>query len=115
MTNIFQQSISSIIALLSLVTAIGVLLHDTGIDKAVSSAYKVQTSDLSPDMAKIRSGSNLHPHAEHLTVKKDGHNHEMTPKRRISKKIASQAEARRSYGCGFHSDGLCLPLAGEWI
>lgn len=114
MINIFQQLANYIVVLLSLSTACGVLLHDTGIDKAVSSVlYKIQSSDPGTDTVKIRPGSNLHPHAEHMTVKKDVRNPDMLPRKRVSKKIEQNTDAKR-LGCGYHGDGVCMPLAGEW-
>lgn len=115
MTNILQRIVNSTVVLLSLSTATSVLLHDTSIDKAVSSMYEVQATDLTSDSVKIReirAGSNLHPHAGHLTVKKDARNPDMMPKKRVSKRIAQQSIRRMA--CGYHGDGVCMPLAGEW-
>lgn len=113
MINTFQQLASYLVVMFSLFTACGVLLHDTGVDKAITSIYKAQAADAATEAATIRSGSNLHPHAEHMSVKKDGgRNPDMMPRKRISKKLVQQ-QARRM-ACGYHADGVCMPLAGEW-
>lgn len=111
--NIAQQLITPLTVLLSLFTASGVLLHDTHIDKAfVSVANKPQVGDMSPEnVVQVRSGSNLHPHAEHMSVVKnktdDG---KALPRNRDRKNLVKRRAVR-----GYHGEGFCMPFAGEWI
>lgn len=110
--NIIQIIIAQVVTLVSLMTACGVLLHDTHIDKAMSSAVyktKLKSKDLSNEAA-ARPSSNLHPHAEHLSVKKDNSNLKAMPRKRNKSKITENRVGR-----GFHADGYCMPLAGEWL
>lgn len=110
--NTLQIIFAQIITLISLLTACGVLLHDTHIDKAVSSVVyktKTQAGDLTGEAA-TRPSSNLHPHAEHLSVKKDNSNLKAMPRKRNKNKIAENRVGR-----GFHADGYCMPFAGEWL
>ena len=110
--NISQIIIAQVITLVSLMTACGVLLHDTHIDKAVSSVVyktKLKSGDLNNEAA-ARPSSNLHPHAEHLSVKKDNSNLKAMPRKRNKSKITENRVGR-----GFHADGYCIPLAGDWL
>lgn len=111
--NITHILITNFITLISLATASGVILHDTHLDKAFSSATKVYaSSDLSGDASsKARPGSNLHPHAEHLQVVKDrADNTRALPRERDRKR----ATPKRAVHGGFHGNNYCMPLAGEW-
>ena len=110
--NTLQIIFAQIITLVSLATTCGVLLHDTHIDKMVSSVvYKTKLSggELSSEAA-ARPSSNLHPHAEHLSVKKDNSNLKAMPRKRNKSKITENRVGR-----GFHADGYCIPLAGDWL
>lgn len=110
--NILQIIIAQVITLVSLMTACGVLLHDTHIDKAVSSVVyktKLKSGELNSETA-ARPSSNLHPHAEHLSVKKDNSNLKAMPRKRNKSKITENRVGR-----GFHADGYCIPLAGDWL
>lgn len=111
MINLLQQIVSYTVLLFSVTTAFGVLLHDTGVDKAVSSIVlkPMAGADLTTEAVSARSGSNLHPHAEHMNVKKDGREIAMQPRRRAKKDVAVKRVMR-----GYHGDGICMPLAGEW-
>lgn len=87
--NISQIIIAQVITLVSLMTACGVLLHDTHIDKAVSSVVyktKLKSGDLNNEAA-ARPSSNLHPHAEHLSVQKDNSSLKAMPRKRNKNKI----------------------------
>lgn len=113
--NILQIAFSQIMTLLSLTTACGVLLHDTHIDKAVTTSIKVsqaQVNDFHPsEMAgRLRSGGNVHPHAEHLRVSKDGDASQAAIPRRRGKRDIIKKQIKT----GFHADNFCMPLAGEW-
>ena len=111
--NISQQIITPLTVLLSFLTAGGVLLHDTHMDKAfVSVANKPQAGDMTSDStATVRSGSNLHPHAEHMSVVKnktdDG---KALPRNRDRKNLVKKRAVR-----GYHGEGYCMPFAGEWV
>lgn len=110
--NITQTIITNFITLISLLTASGVLLHDTHLDKAFSSATKVQVAnDLSSDASsKARPGSNLHPHAEHLQIVRDRiDNTKALPRERDRKRATPKRFAQ-----GYHGNNYCMPLAGEW-
>ena len=110
--NILQIIFAQIITLVSLLTACGVFLHDTHIDKAMSSAIyktKAKSGDLANEAA-TRPSSNLHPHAEHLSVSKNNANLKAMPRKRNKNKLTEQRVGR-----GFHADGYCVPLAGEWV
>lgn len=110
--NITQTLVTHFIAFISLATASGVLLHDTHLDKAFSSATKVQAAgDASADTgAKVRPGSNLHPHAEHMQVIKGrADNAKALPRERDRKRSMSKRLAH-----GYHGNNYCMPLAGEW-
>lgn len=112
MKNMLKQFIGYMIASISLTTACGVLLHDTGLDKAVTtSIYKSQSGELGSDIVKMRTGSNLHPHAEQMSLKKDGRSPNMMPRKRVSK----QSVAAQKMALGYHGDGVCMPFAGEWV
>lgn len=107
--NITQTIFAQFIAIVSVLTASGVLLHDTSIDKAVISSYSTQGDNASADsatVAKVRS--NPHPHAEHLSVRKDKADPATLPKR-DRRRLAHRRQTR-----GFHGDNICLPLVGEW-
>jgi len=111
--NIAQLIFSQIITLMSLTTACGILLHDTHLDKAFTTTIKVTSvNDFHPDEAvgRLRAGGNVHPHAEHLRVHKDGDTSQAAiPRRRGKKDIV-----KKQLKTGFHGDNFCMPLAGEW-
>lgn len=106
-----NQLISQIIMLTSLMTACGVLVHDTHLDKAFTASVNHQLSDAhSEATGRLRPGGNAHPHAEHLKIPKDGSDNPCTvPRKRDKKHIVKRRVAR-----GYHGDNFCMPLAGEW-
>ncbi len=107
--NLSNLILAQIMTLISLFTATGILVHDTHIDRAFSSAmFKPRTSDLTAD-AQARPSSNLHPHAEHLTLTKDQATPKALPRDR-NKKLSDKRPTR-----GYHGDNYCMPLAGEWV
>ena len=107
--NFSNLIFAQIMTFISLFTAAGVLVHDTHIDRAFTSAlYKPQASDLATD-AQARPSSNLHPHAEHLTLTKDQASPKALPRDR-NKRIREKQPTR-----GYHGDNVCMPLAGEWV
>lgn len=111
--NVLQIIFSQIITTLSLTTACGVLLHDTHIDKAVTTNMKVaQVNDFHPDEAagRLRAGGNVHPHAEHLRVSKDGD----TSKAALPRRKTKVGRDKKVVKTGYHGDNFCMPLAGEW-
>lgn len=104
---------TQLIALLSLVTASGVLIHDTNLDKAFASAFHRPISkDMNTDTnANLRAGSQPHTHAEHLAVAKSrGDSAKVLPRDRDRKRTEIKRASR-----GYHGNGYCMPLAGEWI
>ena len=109
--NIINLLFAQALTLTSLLTVCGVVLHDTHVDKAFSSAlYKPQASDFSAD-TQARPSSNLHPHAEHLTVLKGKDTAvKALPRDRNKKHLVEKSPKR-----GFHGDNICMPLAGEWV
>ena len=109
--NMFQIVITQLIALLSLLIASGVLIHDTNLDKAFSSAaHQTVAKDMTDTNANLRPGGQPHTHAEHLNVKDRGDNAKVVPRRRDKKHIAPKRVVR-----GYHGNGICMPLAGEWV
>ena len=109
--NTFNIIVSQMIAILSLVTASGVLIHDTNIDKAFASAvYKPVNKEMNTDTnAAMRAGSNPHTHAEHMSVRHQGDAAKALPRERDRKRLAIKRVAQ-----GYHGNGICMPLAGEW-
>lgn len=113
--NVLQIITAQLIALVSLATASGVLLHDTQIDKAVIASIQAQalgTTEVNiGGHAKVRSSSNSHPHPEHTSVRKDGSDTTATlPKGRDRRKLLQKRQVK-----GFHGNNFCLPLVGEWV
>lgn len=108
--NITQIVIAQAISIISLLTLSGVLLHDTHLDKVFSVSQnqlvKDQTSEI---QTRVRLGSSLHPHTEHLSVHKDQSDTATLPKR-DRRRLAHHRRQTK----GFHGDNVCLPLAGEW-
>ncbi len=104
---------TQLIALLSLVTASGVLIHDTNLDKAFASAlHKPISKDMNTDTnANFRAGSQPHTHAEHLSVAKNrGDSAKVLPRDRDRKRTEIKRASR-----GYHGNNYCMPLAGEWV
>lgn len=113
--NILQIITTQLIALVSLATASGVLLHDTQIDKAVTASIQTQAlgaAEVSIEHhTKVRSGSNSHPHPEYTSVRKDGSDTTAAlPKGRDRRKLLQKRQVK-----GFHGSNFCLPLVGEWV
>ena len=107
--NITQTIFTQFIAIVSVLTASGVLLHDTSLDKAVISSYSAQGDKAPADSATVTMvRSNPHPHVEHLTMRKDQSDNASIPK------ANRRRQGHRKHVRGFHGDNLCLPLAGEW-
>lgn len=111
--NIPHLLMTQLIALFSLMTASGVLIHDTNIDKAMTSAMYKKVTDFGSDTnAQVRTSSNPHPHAGHMSVVKDqGDVAKTMPRSRDRKRAATNKRVAQ----GYHGNGVCLPLAGEWI
>ncbi|OYX42846.1 hypothetical protein B7Y94_02780 [Candidatus Saccharibacteria bacterium 32-49-12] len=110
--NLFQLFIAQLIALLSLVTATGVLIHDTNLDKALtSSVKKAAYGDMTDTNANMRAGSQPHTHVEHLAVKDRADAHKALPRKRDRKRAAVTKRVAQ----GYHGNGVCMPLAGEWV
>lgn len=108
--NITQIIIAQTIPIISLLTLSGVLLHDTHLDKVFDLSQNQLVKDVAGDtQPKVRTGTNLHPHAEHLSVRKDQSDKATLPKR------DRRRSAHRTQSKGYHGDNICLPLAGEWI
>ena len=108
--NIFNILLAQAFTLTSMLTVCGVVLHDTHVDKAFSSAmYKFQTSDFSSD-TQSRPSSNLHPDAEHLNILKGKDTTTKALPRDRNKKHLTEKSPKR----GYHGDNICMPLAGEW-
>lgn len=112
--NIIHIIMSHMIAILSLTTVSGVLIHDSHIDKAFASAINHFQADsvVTPqEAAKTRIGSNPHTHAEHMKVTSERNdNPSYMPKNRDRKRQAIKRQA-----LGYHGENFCLPLAGEWV
>ena len=108
--NFTNLLLAQAITLVGLVTACSVVLHDTNVDKAFSSAFhKTQTGDFASD-APMRPSSNPHTHAEHLSVVRDNQSTPRAlPRERNKRHMSDKRPAR-----GYHGENLCLPLAGEW-
>lgn len=110
--NITQIIASQFIALVSLTTLAGVLIHDVNIDKAFKTAtYKQSAKDVhtTDTSAHMRPGTTPHTHAEHLKVGNDRVDQAKALPRRDRKKVVQQVIR------GHHGDGICMPLAGEWV
>ena len=104
-----QTIFTQFVALVSIFTATGVLLHDTSIDKAVIYGYSVQDNKTPiNDGMVVKVRSNPHPHVEHLTMRKDQSDNAAIPK------AIRRRQGHRKLVRGFHGDNLCLPLVGEW-
>ena len=112
--NITSLVLTQFMTLLSLVTASGVLLHDTNLDKAFSTVIHGSTnsSEMNTETkANLRSGSQPHTHAKHLAVGRDQpDNAKMPPRNRDRKRSVV-----KRVGQGYHGNGYCMPLAGEWV
>ena len=110
--NFFEILTAQIIGFVGLTTACGVLIHDTHIDKAMSSAlYKTFSSDLSSETSATRPSANLHPHAEQMSVFKHNATDGKALPRDRNKRFSGE---NKRLARGYHGENFCMPLAGEW-
>ncbi len=106
----FTNLLSQLIALVSLLTACGVVLHDTSVDKAFSSAfYRTQKSDFTATTEVSARPANPHTHPQHLSVAKNQSAPRALPRERNKRFTSDKHPAR-----GYHGENICLPFAGEW-
>lgn len=113
--NTLQQIITQFTMLVSLMTACGVLMHDTNIDKAFVSAFNaVDLHDVThDDGGKTKVGSSPHTHPEHISlssVVREGEAHPRTNPRPDERKYT--VTKRRTHGGNNEFDGHRLCIAG---
>ena len=100
--NLYQKLIAPFTVLISLLTAGGVLLHDTNTDKAFLSAWTVTHPNFaSDDTGKIRPGSMPHTHAERVslsdTIREGNANPRTTPRSNDRKHLWHKRVAKENH------------------
>ena len=113
-----QQIITTLIMALSINISVGILLHDTNIDKAILSSWKSSNTnyDFHQDAAKHEAPeSHPHTHPEHVklaSVLKDGQAHPRSTPRGNDKKHLHSKTFSRSGDSDFDGHRLMIdPLA----
>lgn len=109
-----QQVITSLTMVVSLLTAGGVVMHDTNIDKALVSAMvkiaAVVDGTMTDDASKIKPGSTPHTHPEHTSISsimREGNARPRSTPRNTDRK---HLQTKRAHGGGHEFDGNRLTI-----
>lgn len=98
--NIIQNILTVLTIVVSLQTALGVLLHDTNIDKAIISSWKVVRYNAHGDVLEVEMPeNNPHTHPEHTQlsdVLKDNATRPRTTPRNSDRKHLHQKRVSRN-------------------